>query len=239
MGAVDPGQIKKAPCLLSRSSFGFFLRQRLTICLRLSLELTAIFLPQLLKCWDDRNAQSHLPDSPYSWVLSSMLVLPHLSCLQLQASLRGAHGAEGWKDALEASPLGPLKIGAPGDSRDRSEAQGLTQWRLGLRHGIHLPSKLPVIFHPVWNPPVSVSRVLAQAFSPSLGSSALPRFAAHWRLPAFLGSWSLPCITSVLSAVITTLFLSWTLKPFFCKDAYDDAGAQREDLRQTSHQRDP
>lgn len=101
----------------------------------------------------------------------------------------------------------------------------MTQCRLGIHHSIHLPSKLPVIFHPIWNPPASVSRVLAQAFSPSLGSSAFLLFAAHGRLPAFLGSWSLPCITSVLSAVIATPFLSWTLKPCFCKDAYDDDDA--------------
>ena len=69
------------------------------------LELMAILLPQLLKCWDDRSAQLHLPDALYSWVLNSMLVLPQL--MQPQTSLSGAHGVEGWKDPLEAS-LGPL-----------------------------------------------------------------------------------------------------------------------------------
>lgn len=150
MGAMDPGQVKKAPCLLSRSSFGFFLRQRLTICLRLSLELTAIFLPQLLKCWGDRNAQSHLPDSPYSWVLSSMLVLPHLSCLQLQASLRGAHGAEGWKDALEASPLGPLNTwGSWGQQRqvrgsgaDAMEVRAPPRYPSTIQAASDFPSRL-------------------------------------------------------------------------------------------------
>lgn len=130
-----------------------------------------------------------------------------------------AHGAEGWKERLRASPLQPL------NARDSLGQQ--TRGRT-----LHLASKLPVIFSPTWNPPDSVSRVLPYASLASLSRSVFLLLGAHWMPPAPLGSWSPPSITPALPSATTPL-LTWTLSLvllfcliLFCfyKNSYDNTG---------------